>query len=408
MDRELPGARHLIWEVLAGPLGPQPRCSLYRKAVLVALLLVLLPWQAVTLLALAVDRLLFPQFERIPVERPMFIVGPPRSGTTLLHRLISLDEEQFTTFRLWELLFAPAICQKLFWRKVADCDERLGRPFGRCFGWIASRLAGSFDRLHPTSLSAPEEDYLSLLPFGGCFLLVVAIPHEAAIWKLGRFDEAYHATTRHRILRQYRRMIQRHLFVFGSSRTFLSKNPSFSSWIESLGDEFPDASFVCTWRSLDATLPSQLSSIQSATRWLGNDAYDARLIKRFLDLFVYYYHHSSLALRRFPRHRIRQIDYGEMIRDPAGSVMTVMSHLGYGAGELFGERLVRAARQTQTYRSRHQYDLSDIGFTHEQLEREACRALLRMGAHMERPAALLFTGRKSERDSGTFDTSSRR
>jgi hypothetical protein len=34
----------------------------------------------------------------------VFVIGMPRSGTTFLHNLLSLDEENFRAPRLWEIV----------------------------------------------------------------------------------------------------------------------------------------------------------------------------------------------------------------------------------------------------------------------------------------------------------------
>ena len=47
-----------------------------------------------------------PQILAEPVEAPMFVVGPPRSGTTILLELLALDP-QFRSPLAWEAL-APA------------------------------------------------------------------------------------------------------------------------------------------------------------------------------------------------------------------------------------------------------------------------------------------------------------
>jgi hypothetical protein len=44
-------------------------------------------------LTLAADRQRYPQIQQEAIQRPMIVVGPPRSGSTLLHKLLSLDCE---------------------------------------------------------------------------------------------------------------------------------------------------------------------------------------------------------------------------------------------------------------------------------------------------------------------------
>ena len=56
---------------------------------------------------LAADNWLAPSFKHQPIDRPVFILGNPRSGTTFLHRFL-LNTNQLAAFELWEMLF-PAI-----------------------------------------------------------------------------------------------------------------------------------------------------------------------------------------------------------------------------------------------------------------------------------------------------------
>ena len=63
-------------------------------------------------LGFLLDSILFRDCRNLLIREPVFIVGVPRSGTTFLHRLLARDEEQFTSMKFWEILFAPSIIQK--------------------------------------------------------------------------------------------------------------------------------------------------------------------------------------------------------------------------------------------------------------------------------------------------------
>ena len=45
----------------------------------------------------ALDDILFPAYKNHPIEKPLFILGNLRSGSTFLHRLLSRDTETFTS-----------------------------------------------------------------------------------------------------------------------------------------------------------------------------------------------------------------------------------------------------------------------------------------------------------------------
>jgi len=59
-------------------------------------LLVLVPAVAsVNAVCFFLDGILFPGLHRVRVRAPVFNVGHARSGTTLMHRVMSLDGERF-------------------------------------------------------------------------------------------------------------------------------------------------------------------------------------------------------------------------------------------------------------------------------------------------------------------------
>src|SRR5512137_2305556 len=62
----------------------------------------------------ALDHLLFPGFRQQPIIRPVFIVAPPRSGTTLTQKLMSLDDERFVHVKLYQTIFPSVFYQRCF------------------------------------------------------------------------------------------------------------------------------------------------------------------------------------------------------------------------------------------------------------------------------------------------------
>ncbi len=79
--------------------------------------------QAISAVTLGLDHLVYPGHRKQPINRPIFIVGNPRSGTTFLHRLL-LGAGGMASFELWEMLFFPAItARKLLGRIVPRMDR---------------------------------------------------------------------------------------------------------------------------------------------------------------------------------------------------------------------------------------------------------------------------------------------
>lgn len=76
-------------------------------------------------LTLALDHLFFPGFRKVRVERPIFIIGHPRSGTTFLHHLLSQHEEA-APFHTWHLFF-PALTARFLFRPLVNLLLRRGK-----------------------------------------------------------------------------------------------------------------------------------------------------------------------------------------------------------------------------------------------------------------------------------------
>lgn len=383
MPNELPTPGRLLKSLFSAG-GAVPLRRLWTFSIAGALLALLLLQEVVNRLALALDELLFPSFRDVRIQRPLFIVGPPRSGTTLLHRLVADDTQQFTTFPLWELLLAPAICQKLLWLGLHRADAWLGGPLAKSLLWL-ERLAAGGSRIHHTSLLLPEEDYLALLPQRACFLLVVAFPRCEALWRLARFDEAIPKATRQRILHAYRALLQRHLYVRGRDRRLVSKNPCFTSWIETLAAEFPDARFVGLCRNPQETVPSQLSAIARGVRFFGHHPQDPQLVQRFVETFGFYYRHLARCQSLRPQSQFRLVDFPDLKDNADEVVVATLEQLGYEVQAEFRNRLTSTGRAAREYRSGHAYTPSQFGLSQREIREQCDEAYQQLLASCRRP-----------------------
>ena len=323
--------------------------------------------QAINGAGLMLDYLLFPDFRRVRVREPLFVVGVPRSGTTFLHRLLAGDRERFTTTALWELIFAPSITQRFFWRGVGRLDALVGAPLSRLFFRLERRVLGGLDDVHQTGLRDPEEDYLALLPVLGCFLLVLAVP-DPALWRLTYADRDLPAAEKRRLMAAYRRFVQRHLYFHGEHRTFLSKNPSFTPFMATLADAFPDARFIGCLRNPTAAVPSQINSIV-----IGGKLFDGRDTadywrEGFLAMLDYYYRHLLEQLDGLPEGRGALSVMETLAAAPGESVSGFYRAFGWTPSPTYRAFLEGEDRRAAGYRSGHRYSLENLGVDPGRLE----------------------------------------
>src|SRR3990172_4038999 len=211
------------------------------------ILLVLVPIvSAFHAICFFLDAILFPGLRKVEVRTPVFIVGHARSGTTLMHRLMSKDGERFSFFLLYELFF-PSLLQKKMIRFLAACDRRLlgARIENRLKAWEERKFAATQD-MHATGLTVPEEDdFIHTFSCASGFWIVL-LPY------MGLLDFYYvdqrPPQRRHRLMNFYKECVKRQLYLNGADKIHLSKNPTFSGRIESLIETFPDARIVVMMR----------------------------------------------------------------------------------------------------------------------------------------------------------------
>ena len=238
----------------------------------------------------------------------------------------------------------------------------LGSPFSRAGRWLGRKTVGGLDDIHPIRMTDPEEDFLALMPALACFLIAVPLPRAQWLWRLARFDTHVGRSERAALLGFYRRAIQRHLYVFGQDRRFLSKNASFAGMTDGLLEAFPDARIIATVRDPLAVVPSQLSSLRPALAVCGFRGVPVRLRDDLLRLLEYYFMNLRRSAAVHPG-RIAFIENSELRDALPASVRRAFGELGLAVSPELDQELDDAARQTATRASKHRYTLEEFGLT---------------------------------------------
>jgi hypothetical protein len=316
--------------------------------------------QALHWLGFLLDELLFRGYKRVRVTEPVFVLGPPRSGTTFLHRVLAQDP-RLTTFSTWEALFAPSVTQRRFWLALGAVDRRVGRPLGRLLAWLERRLLGGLDAVHATHLDAPEEDYLAFTPVMACFILVLPFPLAEPLWRLGRFDRDLEADRRARLMGYYRGILQRHLYVHGADKRLLSKNASFGGLAGSLLATFPDARILCCMRDPLESVPSQLSSIRPGVALFDSERAAADLGERLLDALAFHHENLLRVLAPLPPERRVFLPMSTLGADLAHTLRSAYRRLGLVMTPELAAVLEREEAAARRYATRHRYSLDALG-----------------------------------------------
>lgn len=311
------------------------------------------------------DELRFPELDEVDVGEPIFIMAAPRSGTTLLHRLMSLDE-QFTSFKLWQTMFptvgAYDIAARLKW-----IDERLGHPMHKLQEAVAKQAFSGWEGIHKTRFDEAEEDEAS-------FVLAMATP---AVWLAAPYvnelpDVAYPDQTamRDTLARYFRGTVKRHMLAEarsgGKDKTLLLKNVLLAGRLGIVTDACPDARFVNVVRHPYRTMASLMSFFTTPWRFHSPDvAVDGPEAKAFAEIAMDY----ALTVHRFmqelPEERGITVYYKDLIEKPEELIYSIYDRFGLEASESYRVELRRVVKAQRKYSSVHQYTLEEFGLTED-------------------------------------------
>lgn len=349
------------------------------------ILLVLVPMVATFhAICFFLDNILFPGLRQVEVRTPVFIVGHARSGTTLMHRLMSKDGERFSFFLLYEL-FLPSLLQKKVIRFLAACDRRfLGARIEKNIqAWEERKFAATQD-MHATGLTVPEEDdFIHTFSCASGFWIVL-LPY------MGLLDFYYvdqrPPQSRRRLMNFYKECVKRQLYLNGADKIHLSKNPTFSGRVESLIETFPDARIVVLMRNPYETIPSLLKLMQRSWQLRGWDgAQMNRSLRALADQSFHTYKYPLEVLARHPNTKQAIVDYRELVAQPKRTVEAVYAQLGFPMSSEFSQVLTAEEQRAKSHETTHTYSLEEFGLKSDEIHAALADLFERYGWDADAP-----------------------
>jgi omega-hydroxy-beta-dihydromenaquinone-9 sulfotransferase len=317
----------------------------------------------------ALDHILFPGFRRQPVTKPVFIVAPPRSGTTLTQKLMSLDDERFLHVKLYQTIFPSVFFQRCF-DGVAWIDRHTGQSLSRLVGWLEKTFFGGWDDMHKLRLNQPEEDDGFFVYSFVTEAIYLLFPHVDELWEAG-FPDALPSEDRRKLMGYYRSCLQRHLYANGPDKTLLSKATQSSGAVESLREAFPDARFITIIRHPYESVASHVSVFYPVWRAHSPDiAKDSPVSKAYARLALRWYQHLFEFGSKMDPAGYYCMDYRDLTRNPREAIGTLYQHFSWGLSDAFQARLKAATERQRTFKSAHHYTLEEFGLSKAWIQEE--------------------------------------
>ncbi len=296
-----------------------------------------------------------PEILARPIRRPVVIVGPMRSGTTRMHRLLAADR-RFAHLRSFETISPvprPDFEEVLAGRKKDFRPTLAGRIMK------VARLANPRTlSIHPTGPYEPEEE-LGLLVAS-----MWGMKHEAQ-WHIpsyGEWCEGESAVPAYRYMADLLRLIgwsQQE----SSLRPWILKTPQHMLDLPALLEVFPDARLIFTHRDPQAVVGSAASLAWNQTIIYSDHADAGAIGQEWLRKTRLQIDRMRAAREAIPAERMIDVQYDDMERDWRGTMERVYRFLELDIEPAVPGMERYLARAAALKRRPHQYSLEEFGLT---------------------------------------------
>ncbi|CAI7762613.1 unnamed protein product [Closterium sp. NIES-53] len=207
----------------------------------------------------------FPEIEEQQIRAPMVILGMPRTGTTLLYNLLSLDYERFRSPRSWECRYMYPPPQAETFRtdpRVALMDDSLR---------AVHAVIPDLHTIHPMYPEGPQETFELMCYDMTSF--VIPFTHINAPTYLEWFMRS-DITPTYEFLKWQLKYLQ---WRGPKAPQWLLKSPEHIFSLRSMLKVFPDARIICTHRD-PVKVISSAHSLMRCFRSLTSDPVDNSMI----------------------------------------------------------------------------------------------------------------------------------
>ncbi len=337
------------------------------SVVFVAAFLVL---RSVVLAFRGLDHLLYPGFRDQGLEKPLFIVGNPRSGSTFSHRLL-VGDERYTWFKLWHTIFPAVSLYKLF-GFLGDLDTRLGSPLARGVARLSKRGLQGWESMHETGPEEAESDEMLFVYAFTSPLIMLLFPYFDELTYC-RLADSLPADARARLRDYWLDCLRRHVYATGGDRgepkVLLEKVALIAGRLELVLEALPDARIVHLVRHPYESVPSLISMLSAPWPALAPQHADPRgPAVRGLSRMIFDYYRTLLRFKQtLPPEQFYEIRYEELLEDPRSAWLGMYAHFGIEVSEDFSQYLSREMARARQYKSRHRYALEDWGLSRAEI-----------------------------------------
>jgi len=299
-----------------------------------------------------------PEIHDEVLQVPVVVCGLPRTGTTMLHRLLASDPETFAV--LWYECRYPAPFEGNDWTRD---DARI--PAAEAEVREILEAVPGLATVHPWDHRGPDEEIMLL---ENTFMAWMPEAH-ANVPEFGHWQRAQDRRPAYEYLKTLLRFLQWQKRRAGSpAQRWVLKAPFHLGVVDVLLDAFPDAKVVQSHRDPFETIPS-ICSLQLFMWQLGSDDPDPLAVGRLWgDNWKHALRHAlEMRESRYPD-RFIDIWYADVAADPVSQVRKIYEATSRSLSAEAAEEVARWAQENRRENHPpHEYTMEKFGFTEAQL-----------------------------------------
>ena len=290
------------------------------------------------------------------VERPAVIAGLPRSGTTILHALLSQDPATRSPL-CWECLLPHPPPDPASFHDN-DRIRAIEKDFGQLF-----KLVPNFQKMHLMSATTPQECL-------GIHALHFVSYQYATTFRLPSYLEWMSNTDLTELYRFHKKMLQFLQSGGVKGERWLLKSPVHLNSLHELFTVYPDACVITTHRHPVKVIPS-VASLLSSVRSIYTDHEDPHKTgMESLETWSSYFEKYARYRELFPERdkQFFEIDHDKFIEKPLECVRRLYDHFEWELSREAYQRM-EAFMKEHPYRKhgKHEYSPEQFGLTEEMI-----------------------------------------
>ncbi len=287
------------------------------------------------------------------IRRPIFIIGLPRTGTTILFNLLALDPDTRAPLS-WEVERPCPPPQEASYAT----DPRIRLMEKQLAG--LSKLAPTLSAIHEFAAELPQE---CVAMTGHEFMSV----QFHILFNVSRYQKWLDEQSLVPALQFHRRFLQ-HLQSDYALKRWVLKTPGHLAVIEDLLEVYPDARVIHTHRDPLNVMPS-IASLSYALRGISSDVLDPHFVGRQqADLWSRHLQRAVKARESLKARDDQFLDvhFEDVVKDPIGVVERIYTHFEIPFHDEVRERMnAFVAANPRGKHGAHHYSLEDFGLDRE-------------------------------------------